>query len=103
MKTFGRTTRITFPSGSEVNTLTLADASGLTVWSINIGTHKIDAPTLNPFNRVQVEDKLRRSLFICKEKFLVGNTSRKDWFFGLFGTTSALQSCLTPHVIYQVV
>ena len=85
---------------SKVSTLTLADASGITVWLINTKTHKIDASTFNPFIRVQVEYKLGKSPFICKKKFLVANTSRKGWLFGLFDATSALQGGLTPRVIY---
>ena len=52
--------------GSKVSNLIPADLSGLTVWSINIDIYKIDTPTLNSFNRVQVEDKLKRGLFIYK-------------------------------------
>ena len=35
-------------TGSEISTLTLADVSGLTVWSTNVGSHKIDGLTLKP-------------------------------------------------------
>ena len=62
---------------SEVSTLTSADASGLTVQSTNAGTHKIDNPTFKPFSKVQMEDKLGRSPFHCKKKFLVADASIK--------------------------
>ena len=90
-------------TGSEVSTLTPVDASGLTVCSTNAGTHKIDGPTLKSFRRVEIEDKLERNLFNYKKEFLVANTSREGWSFGLFGATSALQSSLTLHVIHWVV
>ena len=38
---------------SEVSTLTLADASGLTVQSTDAGNHKIDGSTLKLFSMVQ--------------------------------------------------
>ena len=57
-------------TGSEVNTLNSADASGVTVWSTNAGTHEIDVPILNPFSRVQVEDKLKKAcLFFQRDVF----------------------------------
>ena len=90
-------------NGSKVSILTSADASGLTVWSTNVGIHKIDGPTFKLFGKVQVEDKLGRDLFICEKKLLVADTNRKGWSFGLFGATSALQGGLTARVIYQVV
>ena len=55
-------------TGSEVNTLTPADVSGLTVWSINTKTHKIDGPTFKLFSIVQVKDKLKEThLFFRKD------------------------------------
>ena len=105
-----------------VSTLTPADALGLTISSIDAGIHIIDGPIFNLFNRVHVEDKLRKSPFIHKKKFLVANMNEKGWLFGLFGTTynkllmllgidglmpwdamSALQGSLTPHIIYWIV
>ena len=62
---------------SEVSTLTPADASGLTVRSTDAGTHKIDGPTFKPFSKVQVEGKLGRGPFDCKEKFLVADASKE--------------------------
>ena len=56
---------------SEVSTLTPADASGLTVQSTNVGTHKIDGPILKLFSRVQVEDKLKEARLLFEETFLV--------------------------------
>ena len=58
-------------SGSEVSTLTPADTSGLTVWSTDAGTHKIDGPKLKPFSRVEVEDKFKEVCLFFKETFLV--------------------------------
>ena len=66
VRTFGRTTRIAFLSGSEVNALTPADASDLTVQSINIGTHKIDGSTLKPFSRVQAIRSGKARLFLIR-------------------------------------
>ena len=71
VRSFGRITRIAFLSGSEVNTLTPADASGLPVRSTDAGTHKIDGPTLKPFSRVQVEEKLKEARLFFEETFLV--------------------------------
>ena len=48
-------------SRNKVNTLIPADVLGLTIQSTDAGTHKIDAPTLKPFSRVQVEDKLKEA------------------------------------------
>ena len=42
----------------EIGTLTSADASGLTVWSTNVRTNKIDYPTLKLFSIAQVEEAL---------------------------------------------
>ena len=56
---------------SEVSTLTPADALGLTVRSTNAGTHKINGPTLKPFIRVQVEDKLKEARLFFKKTFFV--------------------------------
>ena len=56
---------------SKVSTLTPADASSLTVWSTNAGTHKIDGPILKPFSRVKVEDKLKKARLFFEETFLV--------------------------------
>ena len=64
---------------------------------------KIDSSTLKLFSKVQMEDKLGKSLFICKKKFLMADSSSKSWPFGLFGATSALQDGLTPHVIHWAV
>ena len=58
---------------SEVSTLTPADASGLTVRSTDVGTHKIDGPILKPFSRVQVKDKLEEARLFFEETFLVIN------------------------------
>ena len=52
-------------------TLTPANASDLTVRSIDAGTHKIDGPTLKSFSRVQVEDKLKEARLFFEETFLV--------------------------------
>ena len=49
---------------SEVSTLNPVDASGLTIWSTNAGPHKINAPTLKPFSRSQVKDKLKEACLI---------------------------------------
>ena len=38
---------------SKVSILTPADISGRTVWSTNVGTHKIDGSTLKLFSMVQ--------------------------------------------------
>ena len=56
---------------SKVNTLTSADASGLTVWSTNAGNHKIDGSTFKLFSRVQVKDKLKETCLFFEETFLV--------------------------------
>ena len=56
---------------SKVSTLTPADTLGLTVGSIDAGTHKIDGPTLKPFSRIPVEDKLKEACLFFKETFLV--------------------------------
>ena len=91
-----------WPTGNEVIILTPADALKLdfTVWLPDAETYMIDNPIFNLFSKVQVEDKLRSGLFIYKKKFLMPNTSRKGWFFGLFGATSALKGGLTPHMIH---
>ena len=56
---------------SKVSTLTPANASGLTIWSTNARIHKINGPTLKPFSRVQVEDKLKETRLFFEETFLV--------------------------------
>ena len=48
-------------TSSEINTLTSADASGLTIWSANVGTHKIDGATLKPFSMVQAIRSKRKT------------------------------------------
>ena len=45
---------------SEVSTLTPADASGPTIWLTDVGIHKIDGPTLIPFNMVQAIKSKKR-------------------------------------------
>ena len=55
---------------SEVSTLTPADASGLTVWTTNTGTHKIDGSTLKPFSMIQAIRSGEARLFF-EETFLV--------------------------------
>ena len=68
---FERITRIAFFSGSKLSTLTLADASGFMVRSTNAGIHKIDSPTLKPFSKVQLEDKLKEARLFFEETFFV--------------------------------
>ena len=46
---------------NKVSILTPADTSGLTIWSTNIETHKIDGSTFKPFSMVQVEDKVEEA------------------------------------------
>ena len=56
---------------SEIGILTLADGSGLTVSSTNAKTHKIDGPTLKPFNRVQLKDKLKKAYLFFEKTFVM--------------------------------
>ena len=52
---------------SKVSTLAPADTLSLMVQSTDTETHKIDAPTLKPFSKVQVEDKFKEvCLFFWK-------------------------------------
>ena len=66
MKRFGL-----WPTKSEVSTLTPADALGLTVQLTDAETYKIDGPTLKPFSRVQVEDKLKKARLFFEKTFFV--------------------------------
>ena len=52
---------------SEVNTLTPADTSGLTVWATDAGTHKIDGSTL------KIKDSWWKHLDVPRELHFFGN------------------------------
>ena len=53
-------------SKSKISIFTLADASNLTIWSINTGNHKINGHIFTLFSMVQVENMLGKAPYYKK-------------------------------------